>query len=407
LKKKATSGIILTLLLTSMLGLALTIKPVAAHIWGPYPYSPSPDQVEMVYWAIDGVRNFLNVTVRVLAGEYWATSWTYPWCNTLFSDSYFLGWGGLYTPPDHEIYALCTMTKNIVEYPPTPPYNQTGDFRTWIYYSHTYDLGYLKSGSYTVTFASWVDVKSVSFTVIAPPPINATVNIYPEGRWVSAYVELPEGYNVGDIDASSIRLNNTIEPELYLIPAQIGDYDNDGIPDLVVRFSRYDVEWFISRQGISYGNVTLTITGEFLVRWIPFEATTIIFIYPTIRATVEIVPDTLNLKSEGQWITAYIELPEGYSASDIDADSINLDIDLWHFPRGEPTDIGDHDHDKIPDLMVKFSRDLVKSVIIYKGISYGNFSLTITGELLYSWVSFEGTGIIFVNYPDRTLTYQA
>ncbi|MCK4435140.1 hypothetical protein KAU92_06580, partial [Candidatus Bathyarchaeota archaeon] len=34
-----------------------------------------------------------------------------------------------------------------------------------------------------------------------------------------------------------------------------------------------------------------------------------------ISATVDIEPNTLNLKSEGEWITCYIELPEGYNVS--------------------------------------------------------------------------------------------
>jgi hypothetical protein len=45
---------------------------------------------------------------------------------------------------------------------------------------------------------------------------------------------------------------------------------------------------------------------------------------PAIPATVDIDPDTLNLKSKGKWITCYIELPDGYSVEDIDIDSVTL-----------------------------------------------------------------------------------
>lgn len=41
-------------------------------------------------------------------------------------------------------------------------------------------------------------------------------------------------------------------------------------------------------------------------------------------ATIDINPDTLNLKSNGEYITAYIELPNGYNVEDIDCTSIRL-----------------------------------------------------------------------------------
>jgi hypothetical protein len=43
-----------------------------------------------------------------------------------------------------------------------------------------------------------------------------------------------------------------------------------------------------------------------------------------IIASIDIKPDTLNLKSKGNWITAYIELPEGSNVGDIDCSTIRL-----------------------------------------------------------------------------------
>jgi len=64
-------------------------------------------------------------------------------------------------------------------------------------------------------------------------------------------------------------LNDTIPVSLLDLPApepvptEIGDYDNDTIPDLMVKFSRTEVaSWIFDDLGIQYGNVTLTITGE-------------------------------------------------------------------------------------------------------------------------------------------------
>jgi len=44
-----------------------------------------------------------------------------------------------------------------------------------------------------------------------------------------------------------------------------------------------------------------------------------------IPATFDIDPDTLNLKSNGQWITAYVTLPEGYNVEDIVLETVYLD----------------------------------------------------------------------------------
>ena len=76
-----------------------------------------------------------------------------------------------------------------------------------------------------------------------------------------------------------------------------------------------------------------------------------------IGATVDIYPETLNLKSSGTWVTAYIELPEDYNVSDINVTTVFLDgtipadSKLWK--------IGDYDEDGISDMMVKFDRQTV------------------------------------------------
>ncbi len=85
-----------------------------------------------------------------------------------------------------------------------------------------------------------------SFTVHLPQTgITATIDFDPDtlnttsnGTWVVVYIELPAGYNVKDIDVSSIRLEGTIPAETR--PYAIGDHDKDGIPDLMVKFKRSD-----------------------------------------------------------------------------------------------------------------------------------------------------------------------
>jgi len=71
-----------------------------------------------------------------------------------------------------------------------------------------------------------------------------TLNLRSKGRWITTYIELPEGYDVNDIDVSTILLNETIPSELH--PISIGDYDDDGVPDLMVKFDRAVVIAYIS-----------------------------------------------------------------------------------------------------------------------------------------------------------------
>lgn len=91
--------------------------------------------------------------------------------------------------------------------------------------------------------------------------IPATVNILPDplilsrkGGSITAYVELPESYNVNDIDILTVRLNGEVQAKLH--PTKVGDYDKDGIPDLMVKFVKKEVIPLLSA-----GENTLTMTG--------------------------------------------------------------------------------------------------------------------------------------------------
>jgi len=79
----------------------------------------------------------------------------------------------------------------------------------------------------------------------------------------------------------------------------------------------------------------------------------------TIEATVDMDPNTLNLNSSGKWITAFIELPEGYDVAAVDPATITLN----HTVYADRANIGDHDQDGILDLMVKFDRSQVCDIL--------------------------------------------
>jgi len=117
-----------------------------------------------------------------------------------------------------------------------------------------------------------------------------------------------------------------------------------------------------------------------------------------IPAAIDIDPDTLNLKSNGEWITAYIELPEGYDVSDIEVNSIQVN-DAIPIDVEAPATVGDYDLDSVPDLMVKFDRASIIELLDANDYSEDTgkscfATLTITGTVLDT--TFEGSDTIKV-----------
>ncbi len=84
-------------------------------------------------------------------------------------------------------------------------------------------------------------------------------------------------------------------------------------------------------------------------------------IIPIIPAFVDFDPDTLNLKSRGQYVTVYLELPKGYEINEIDLETIRLNNQVP--AELKPIAISDYDNNGIPDLMIKFNRSAVQSIL--------------------------------------------
>lgn len=108
-----------------------------------------------------------------------------------------------------------------------------------------------------------------------------------------------------------------------------------------------------------------------------------------IQATIDIDPDTLNLKSKGKWITCYIELPGDYDVEDIEVSTIKLNDEVPAESR--PTGIGDCDDDGIAELMVKFNRSAVQEILE----AGDEVEITVTGDLNDD-TKFEGSDTIRV-----------
>ena len=157
----------------------------------------------------------------------------------------------------------------------------------------------------------------------------------------------------------------------------IGDPDLAGfdIDFIRLRVNSLSISWLYTEFG-TYTHMTHNATWEI---WGSLPA--------PIRATIGVFPSTLSLKSNGKWITAYIELPEDYYASDIGISTVKLNGEIP--AELHPTEIGDYDTDDITDLMVKFNRQDLIAIL-----SVGEATLTITGEV--NGIQLEGSDTIRV-----------
>ena len=85
-----------------------------------------------------------------------------------------------------------------------------------------------------------------------------------------------------------------------------------------------------------------------------------------VGAQVDLKPESLQKRSSGSWITAFVELPDGYDVGGIDVTSVLLCRGAGVCGGGVPArqpKIGDADHDGIPDLKVQFDRAQVIALI--------------------------------------------
>lgn len=124
-----------------------------------------------------------------------------------------------------------------------------------------------------------------------------------------------------------------------------------------------------------------------------------------IAATVDIDPDTLNLKSNGEFVTTYIQLPESYDVADIVLETVYLEgiqaitDTTYGFVTDPDSYLLDLDGDGIAETrMVKFDRatvrDTLTDLVDYtEGTKFYDLTLTVTGQLADGTL-FEGTDTV-------------
>jgi hypothetical protein len=151
-------------------------------------------------------------------------------------------------------------------------------------YRHNNQLGYAYRNE-----SGWN--KDLVYATESASQVFASVDIDPDtlslrskGRFVTAYIEM-EGADVGDIDASSIRLNDIVSPVLdgrYGFVASedsyIVDHDENGLQERMVKFWRTEVQAILDVGTF----VTITVSG-LLDNGTPFKGTDIIRVIDTAK----------------------------------------------------------------------------------------------------------------------------
>ncbi|MBN1622457.1 MAG: T9SS type A sorting domain-containing protein [Endomicrobiales bacterium] len=237
-----------------------------------------------------------------------------------------------------------------------------------------------------------------------PSQIDCIVDLTPDSvvisqnyDFVTAYIELPEGYNVNSIKADSVIVysinGQAITPIAALgSPTAIGDYDDDQAADLMIKF-----EYASIKPLLSLGSVQIQIKGE-LTDLTKFSGDDTLLVEETpspVSATIDIDPNVINLQSNGNFITAYIELSDGYDVNQIKIDTVKISkIESQEITPinalASPTAVGDYDSDSDPDLMVKFDFPTLKPLL-----QAGEATIEIKGNLMDN-TEFTGTDIVTI-----------
>ncbi|MFQ5832457.1 MAG: hypothetical protein ACE5H4_07135 [Candidatus Thorarchaeota archaeon] len=109
---------------------------------------------------------------------------------------------------------------------------------------------------FIVSVAQAIEITSANIEATIDLDPN-TLNSKSRGRWITCYIELPGVYSVEDIETATVLLDDVIPAEQH--PTEIGDHDNDGIADLMLKFSRQDLIDYLNNQR---GHIDLVVSGE-------------------------------------------------------------------------------------------------------------------------------------------------
>jgi len=229
-----------------------------------------------------------------------------------------------------------------------------------------------------------VDYIELKLTPDTTPPTIIGVSVEPTIVEIGDYLTITATVT-DDVGVVAVSADFSYNPEYTDRPSPTS-VRMDNVGD-----DTYEVEYLVPSYW-RLGDMIIKVAARDAENWIrSVESVTVTVVVP-IEATVDIRPDTLNLKSNGRYVTAFITPPEGYGVGDIDVTTVALEHFTLYALWGEVQD---------EVFMVKFDRaalveylgdqDLVEG---YGGKFY-DVTLTVTGTLT-DGMPFAGTDSIKV-----------
>jgi subtilase family serine protease len=229
--------------------------------------------------------------------------------------------------------------------------------------------------------SGWMPIASFMVNTANDVPGAPSLRSPAEGSSVDKLDPTFSIYNSSDPDSDFLTYDFEIYSEEMLVQSIKGiPEDASGITSIILSEVLVDDSIYRWRAR--------AYDGDRYGAWMPMATFSVHLPVVNITGTIDFDPNTLNQGSRGKWVVVYIELPEGYDVADIVVSSILLGDTVPSEPW--PYNIGDHDKDGIPDLMVKFKRDDVISFLP----AGDNIIIQVTGTA--GDVTFEGFDIIRV-----------
>ena len=240
-----------------------------------------------------------------------------------------------------------------------------------------------------------------------PAGVNASTVVLEIQVEVDNWLGAAEAY-VDDVTLNGEAIGGELQPpEIDVVSPEAKSYSLGDIPVEVNAMDLFGVDrvWFNLKNGSGHwvyadnqtyaaathlngldpgdytfriwANNTLGVTGSESVSFTVYRR----------ALSVEIHPETLNLRSGGRWVTVYITPPEGYDPDDVVIDTVKLivgDVEL-------EAEWGNAENDR---MMVKFSRSDLRE-LLEPGESV---ELVVTGELA-DGADFESSDTVRVISP--------
>jgi len=259
-------------------------------------------------------------------------------------------------------------------------------------------------------FGTLDEFKAGNVTIIGdttPSPVNASAEVLEIRIEVDNWIGASEAY-VKDIDVNGETIIEPSTPNLAILEPSKTSYHVGNVPLEIEVWAVFGIDavtynikdsngtWIYSSNQTYTEPINITGLDPDLYTlhvWasnnlgIMTSATTEFTVYET-QLTVQVSPETLNLRSNGNWITVKIQLPEGTHANGYNISKIRLTVNgesfspVWGKNEGE-------------SVMLKFDRAEIQDAL-----DEDEYTVTITGETPEG-DSFEETDILKVINPGK------